>query len=38
MAVWGGSSPGRVIVTGLILVAVLVGTAALTSENMKRGE
>jgi hypothetical protein len=37
-AAWGGSSPGRVVVTGLILVALLVGTAALTSESAARGE
>ncbi len=38
MAAWSGSSPGRVVVTGLFLVALLVGTAALTSESVKRDE
>ena len=38
MAAWGGPSPGRVVVTGLILVTLLVGTAALTSEGAKTGE
>lgn len=36
-AAWGASSPGRLIVAGLFLVALLVSTAALTSGTTKTG-
>ena len=37
LLLWGGSSPVRAVTAGFVLVALLVGTAALTSEGRQKG-